>query len=155
MARRAAPKRATSTAPSRGRRKAARKPVHRRPHFVVPTILLVVTLAVGSTSAGWISGLRSTPRLSPAPTLYVDPSPSIEPSQLPSVTPGPVLSFATWNIAKPTNTAVPKWGKRRLAMARTINQSLADVIALQEADNVAVTGEGGRSEEHTSELQSH
>jgi endonuclease/exonuclease/phosphatase family metal-dependent hydrolase len=78
------------------------------------------------------------------PTLPVPiDQPLAEPS-FPASNENPYLSFATFNIAKPSNRAVPRWTKRRLALGRTINDSKSDVIGVQEANNETVVGEGGK-----------
>ena len=90
----------------------------------------------------------AAPTISAAPTLSVT-----EPTISPTILPIPTLTFATFNIAKPNNTAVPSWKNRREAIGRTINESNSDVIGLQEATQIRVVGEGGARMTHWQDIQ--
>lgn len=134
--------------PKRGRRRAPKIPVYRRRTFVLPILVLVLGLGVGPAASGWVTE-SSQPR-----TTLGTPKPTPAAAQpTTTVTPAPFLGFATWNIAKSTNRQVPSWSKRRLAIARTINESGSDVIALQEATQHPVKGVGGKTMSQWSDVK--
>lgn len=107
--------------------------------MIVPIILVIVALVAVPAASNWIPVRNPViPTISPAPTLVV-PEPSL-PSVTPTVESVPSLTFATFNITKANSTVIPAWSKRREAIGRTINESNSDVIGLQEATSVRVTG---------------
>lgn len=139
---------------TRGRRAAPKPPADSRPlierkHITFPIFFLVLALIVGPAASNWSNEAKmaSNPTIAPAPTLVVtEPSPAPLPVS-------PDLTFATYNIAKPTNTAVPKWAKRRDAIAKTINESNSDVVGIQEATAHTVTGVDGKRMTHWDDVQ--
>ena len=133
--------------PQRGRRRAPKKPIYRRKGFAIPIFVLVLGVGIGPSAAGWITESNKPVTLgTPKPTPE-----QVQPTNTPSV--APFLGFATWNIAKSTNRAVPAWSKRRLAIQRTINESGSDVVAVQEATQHPVRGEGGKSMSQWSDVK--
>ena len=106
--------------------------------FIIPIASFALLLGVGAVARG-----NNAPAPSPTPTIVETPSAS--PTPTPTPTPIPTLTFASWNIAKPANNVVPKWTKRRDAIGNTIRDSGADVLALQEANEVDVTGADGKT----------
>ena len=140
----------------RGKRRAPKPPDHsvfkdfrQSKLMAIPIFLVVVSLIVVPAASNWIpQGDNSAPTISAAPTLVVT-----EPSISPTILPIPNLTFATFNIAKPNNTAVPAWKKRREAIGRTINESNSDVIGLQEATQIRDVGEGGARMTHWQDIQ--
>jgi endonuclease/exonuclease/phosphatase family metal-dependent hydrolase len=117
--------------------------------MAIPIFLVVASLIVVPAASNWIpQSDNAAPTISAAPTLVVT-----EPSISPTILPIPNLTFATFNIAKPNNTAVPAWKKRREAIGRTINESNSDVIGLQEATQIRVVGEGGARMTHWQDIQ--
>ncbi|CAB4334030.1 unannotated protein [freshwater metagenome] len=141
---------------NRGKRRAPKPPDHsiftdfRQSKFMaIPIFIVIAALIAVPAASNWVPQSSVTvPTISPAPTLVV-PEPSIAPSALPI----PTLTFATFNIAKPNNTSVPAWKKRREAIGRTINESNSDVIGLQEATARRVVGEGGKGMTHWQDVQ--
>lgn len=133
--------------PKRGRRRAPKKPLYRRKGFAVVSFITVFAVAIGPAAAGWVTD-------STQPAVLHTPKPTPEVVQPTSTAPvAPFLGFATWNIAKSTNRAVPAWSKRRLAIQRTINESGSDVVAVQEATQHPVRGEGGKSMSQWSDVK--
>lgn len=140
----------------RGKRRAPKPPDHsvfkdfRQSKLIaIPIFLVVASLIVVPAASNWIpQSDNAAPTISAAPTLVVT-----EPSISPTILPIPNLTFATFNIAKPNNTAVPAWKKRREAIGRTINESNSDVIGLQEATQIRVVGEGGARMTHWQDIQ--
>lgn len=138
----------------KGRRAAPKPPSKSRPliqrkHITFPIFFLVLALIVGPAASNWSNEAKvaTNPTIAPAPTLVVtDPSPA--PLQN-----SPDLTFATYNIAKPTNNAVPKWSKRRDAIAKTINESNSDVVGIQEATAHTVAGVSGKRVTHWQDVQ--
>jgi endonuclease/exonuclease/phosphatase family metal-dependent hydrolase len=141
---------------NRGKRRAPKPPNHsalkdfrQSKLMAIPIALVIVSLIVVPAASNWIPQENSAvPTISPAPTLVVS-----EPSIAPTILPVPTLTFATFNIAKPTNTSVPSWKKRREAIGRTINESNSDVIGLQEATGIRVVGEGGVRMRHWEDIK--
>lgn len=131
---------------SRGKRRAPRRAVARHRWLTIPTFLAVTALAVGPAASSWVAdvGYPAPASNGSLPTLPVPTDQPLAEPSFPASNENPYLSFATFNIAKPANTAVPKWNKRRLALGRTINESKADVVGIQEANNQTVLGEGGK-----------
>ncbi len=114
-----------------------------------PIFLVITALIVVPAASNWIpQSDNAVPTISAAPTLVVT-----EPSISPKILPVPNLTFATFNIAKPNNSSVPAWKKRREAIGRTINESNSDVIGLQEATQIRVVGEGGARMTHWKDIQ--
>ena len=144
------------TEDGRGKRRAPKPPDHsvfkdfrQSKLMAIPIFLVVASLIVVPAASNWIpQSDNSAPVISAAPTLVVT-----EPSISPTILPIPNLTFATFNIAKPNNTAVPAWKKRREAIGRTINESNSDVIGLQEATQIRVVGEGGARMTHWQDIQ--
>lgn len=134
-----------SNARRKPQRRFKKKPIYARKHVTIPIFFLVIALAVGPAASGWVTQGAANPGLvqKPAPKVSADPLQATE-TFAPGENPGPYLSFATWNITKSTSTAVPSWSKRRDAIARSINESNSDVIAVQEATMHRVTGVGGK-----------
>ncbi len=140
----------------RGKRRAPKPPDHsvfkdfrQSKLMAIPIFLVIATLIVVPAASNWIpQSDNAAPTISAAPTLVVT-----EPSISPTILPIPNLTFATFNIAKPNNTAVPAWKKRREAIGRTINESNSDVIGLQEATQIRVVGEGGARMTHWQDIQ--
>lgn len=140
----------------RGKRRAPKPPDHsvfkdfrQSKLMAIPIFLVVASLIVVPAASNWIpQSDNAAPTISAAPTLVVT-----EPSISPTILPIPNLTFATFNIAKPNNTAVPAWKKRREAIGRTINESNSDVIGLQEATQIRVVGEGGARMTHWQDIQ--
>jgi endonuclease/exonuclease/phosphatase family metal-dependent hydrolase len=139
---------------AKGRRAApkppkAHKPIIERKHITIPIFIFIVALAVGPAASNWASESKApiVPTISPAPTLVVT-EPSVAPIPV-----SPDLTFATYNIAKPTNNQVPKWANRREAIAKTINESNSDVVGLQEATANMVTGVDGKRMTHWDDVQ--
>jgi endonuclease/exonuclease/phosphatase family metal-dependent hydrolase len=118
--------------------------------IAIPIFLVIASLIVVPAASNWIpeSTSNAAPTISPAPTLVVT-----EPSIAPTILPVPTLTFASFNIAKPNNSALPSWKKRRDAIGRTINESNSDVIGLQEATSIRVTGEGGAQMRHWEDVK--
>ncbi len=141
---------------NRGKRRAPKPPEHsiftdlrHSKLMAVPIFIVIAALIAVPAASNWQpQSNNAVPTISPAPTLVVP-----EPSVAPSILPTPTLTFATFNIAKPSNTAVPAWKKRREAIGRTINESNSDVIGLQEATAQLVTGEGGDRMTHWQDIQ--
>lgn len=141
---------------NRGRRRAPKPPDHsafkdfrQSKWMALPIFLVITALIVVPAASNWSPQNETvTPTISAAPTLTVT-----EPSISPTIAPVPNLTFATFNIAKPTNTAVPAWKKRREAIGKTINESNSDVIGLQEATSTQVVGEGGVRMTHWEDIQ--
>ena len=139
---------------SRGRRAAPKPPKEHkalidRKHITLPIFIFIVALVVGPAASNWSNESKPVgiPTISPAPTLVVT-EPSLAPLPV-----SPDLTFATYNIAKPTNNDVPKWSKRRAAIAKTINESHSDVVGIQEATAATVTGDNGKRLTHWSDVQ--
>jgi endonuclease/exonuclease/phosphatase family metal-dependent hydrolase len=140
----------------RGKRRAPKAPDHsvlkdfrQSKWFSIPIFVVIASLIVVPAASNWIpQSDNAVPIISPAPTLVVT-----DPTASPTVLPIPTLTFATFNIAKPNNTAVPSWKKRREAIGRTINESNSDVIGLQEATQIRVIGEGGEGMTHWQDIQ--
>lgn len=140
----------------RGKRRAPKAPDHsvfkefrQSKLFAIPIFIVIAALIVVPAASNWIpQSSNAAPTISAAPTLVVT-----EPSISPTILPIPNLTFATFNIAKPNNTAVPAWKKRREAIGRTINESNSDVIGLQEATQIRVIGEGGKRMTHWQDIQ--
>lgn len=145
---------------NRGRRRLPKPPNHsiftdlRKSKFVsIPIFIVIISLIAVPAASNWIpESTEVVPTISPAPTLVVS-EPTPFPSQAPTFAPVPSLTFASFNIAKPTNTAVPAWKKRREAIGRTINESNSDVIGLQEATDQPVTGEDGKRMSHWKDVR--
>lgn len=141
---------------NRGKRRAPKAPDHsvlkdfrQSKWFSIPIFVVIASLIVVPAASNWIpQSDNAAPIISPAPTLVVT-----DPTASPTVLPIPTLTFATFNIAKPNNTAVPAWKKRREAIGRTINESNSDVIGLQEATQIRVIGEGGERMTHWQDIQ--
>lgn len=141
---------------NRGRRRAPKPPDHsvfkdfrQSKLMAIPIFLVVTALVVVPAASNWSPQTSSAaPTVSAAPTLVVT-----EPSVSPTILPIPNLTFASFNIAKPNNTAVPAWKKRREAIGKTINESNSDVIGLQEATAIGVVGEGGARMTHWEDIQ--
>lgn len=141
---------------NRGKRRApkpsdpsALKKFRKSKWMAIPIFVVIVSLILVPAASNWIpQSNNAVPTISPAPTLFVT-----EPSIAPTILPVPTLTFATFNIAKPNNTNVPSWKNRRDAIARTINESNSDVIGLQEATAIRVTGEGGARMRHWQDVQ--
>ena len=141
---------------NRGKRRAPKPPDHsiftdfRQSNLMaIPIFIVIAALIAVPAASNWApQSNNAVPTISPAPTLVV-PEPSIAPTVMPIST----LTFATFNIAKPNNTAVPAWKKRREAIGRTINESNSDVIGLQEATARMVTGQGGKRMTHWQDVQ--
>jgi endonuclease/exonuclease/phosphatase family metal-dependent hydrolase len=140
----------------RGKRRAPKAPDHsvlkdfrQSKWFSIPIFVVIASLIVVPAASNWIpQSDNAVPIISPAPTLVVT-----DPTASPTVLPIPTLTFATFNVAKPNNTAVPPWKKRREAIGRTINESNSDVIGLQEATQIRVIGEGGEGMTHWQDIQ--
>lgn len=120
--------------PVRGRHR-RNPPKPSKAKFVLPIAVFALLIGVGAVARG-----NNAPAPSPTPSIVE----SVTPSPTPTPTPLPTLNFATWNIAKPANNVVPAWTKRRDAIGNTISSSSADVLALQEANEVDVTGADGK-----------
>mgnify|MGYP006197006877 FL=1 len=141
---------------NRGRRRAPKPPDHsafkdfrQSKLFAIPVFVVIASLIVVPAASNWIpQSDNAAPTISAAPTLSVT-----EPTISPTILPIPTLTFATFNIAKPNNTAVPSWKNRREAIGRTINESNSDVIGLQEATQIRVVGEGGARMTHWQDIQ--
>ena len=113
---------------------------------------MILSLVAVPAASNWIpDSNESVPLISPAPTLLV--TEPVLPSQAPTIAPIPSLTFASFNITKSNSTAVPSWPKRREAIGRTINESNSDVIGLQEATDIRVTGAGGNRMTQWSDVQ--
>ena len=114
------------TEENRGKRRAPKPPDHsvfkdfrQSKLMAIPIFVVIASLIVVPAASNWIpQSDEAVPTISPAPTLIVT-----EPSIAPTILPVPTLTFATFNIAKPTNANVPSWKNRRDAIARTINVS--------------------------------
>lgn len=118
----------------------------------IPIAIVILSLIAVPAASNWIpNGNESVPIISPAPTLLV--TEPVLPSEAPTIAPIPSLTFATFNITKANSTAVPSWAKRREAIGRTINESNSDVIGLQEASAITVTGAGGKRMTQWSDVQ--
>jgi endonuclease/exonuclease/phosphatase family metal-dependent hydrolase len=110
---------------------------------MIPIVILILSLIAAPAASNWIpEGNESIPLITSGPTLMV--TEPVLPSQAPTIAPIPSLTFASFNITKANSTAVPSWAKRRDAIGRTINESNSDVIGVQEATDITVTGEGGK-----------
>lgn len=141
---------------NRGKRRAPKAPDHsvlkdfrQSKLMAIPIFVVIASLIVVPAASNWIpQSDNAAPVISAAPTLVVT-----EPSISPTILPVPTLTFATFNIAKPSNTNVPSWKKRRDAIARTLNESNSDVIGLQEATAIRVIGEGGARMRHWEDIQ--
>ena len=141
---------------NRGRRRAPKPPDHsvfkdfrQSKLFAIPIFLVIAALILVPAASNWVpQSNNAAPTISAAPTLSVT-----EPTISPTILPVPTLTFATFNIAKPNNTAVPAWKKRREAIGKTINESNSDVIGLQEATQIRVVGEGGARMTHWQDIQ--
>ena len=140
----------------RGKRRAPKAPDHsmfkdfRQSKLIaIPIFLVIASLIVVPAASNWTPQSTSAiPTISAAPTLIVS-----EPTIAPTILPVPTLTFATFNIAKPTNNDLPSWKKRREAIGRTINESNSDVIGLQEATGLRVVGEGGARMSHWQDVK--
>jgi endonuclease/exonuclease/phosphatase family metal-dependent hydrolase len=140
----------------RGKRRAPKPPDHsmfkdfrQSKLMAIPIFLVVASLIVVPAASNWTPQSASAiPTISAAPTLMVS-----EPTIAPTILPVPTLTFATFNIAKPTNYDLPSWKKRREAIGRTINESNSDVIGLQEATAIRVAGEGGARMRHWQDVK--
>ncbi|MEI6404235.1 MAG: endonuclease/exonuclease/phosphatase family protein [Actinomycetes bacterium] len=119
------------------------------PKLVVTALLFAV---LTSNTARDTQSQTVVPSPSPTPTPSIV-TPSVEPTPIATEAGSPSLTFSTYNIAKPTNTEVPAWGKRRLAIARTINESSADVVGVEEATALWVVGDGGKRVRHWEDVQ--
>jgi endonuclease/exonuclease/phosphatase family metal-dependent hydrolase len=141
---------------NRGKRRAPKPPDHsvfkdfrQSKLMAIPIFLIIAALIVVPAASNWIpQSQTAVPTINAAPTLVVT-----EPSISPTIMPVPNLTFATFNVAKPNNTSVPAWKKRREAIGRTINESNSDVIGLQEATGIRVVGEGGARMSHWADIQ--
>jgi endonuclease/exonuclease/phosphatase family metal-dependent hydrolase len=117
--------------------------------IAIPIFLVIASLIVVPAASNWIpQSTTSIPTISAAPTLLVS-----EPTIAPTILPIPTLTFATFNIAKPNNSSLPSWKKRRDAIGRTINESNSDVIGLQEATAIRVVGENGARMRHWQDVK--
>jgi len=146
---------------NRGKRRAPKPPDHsafkdfrQSKLMAIPIFLIIGSLIVVPAASNWTpqstsaANASAIPTISPAPTLIVT-EPVIE-SIIPPV---PTLTFASFNIAKPTNTSVPSWKKRREAIGRSINESNSDVIGIQEATGLWVVGSGGKRMRHWQDVK--
>ena len=109
----------------------------------IPIVIVILSLIAAPSASNWIpDSNESVPIISPAPTLMV--TEPVLPTEAPTIAPIPSLTFASFNITKANSTSIPSWAKRRDAIGRTINESNSDVIGVQEATDIRVTGEGGQ-----------
>jgi endonuclease/exonuclease/phosphatase family metal-dependent hydrolase len=112
------------------------RPKQNKVQIIAPFAALF--LLIGSNAAAHES-------VAPAPTPSISPTETYSPTPTPTPTPTARITFATWNLAKPTSNKVPAWSKRRIAFRNTIMESGADVLAIQEASEGTVTGKNGKS----------
>ncbi len=147
------------TESKRGRRRSPKPPGHsaltnlRKSKLkIIPIVIVILALVAVPAASNWVPERNEAiPLISPAPTLIVS-EPTL-PTGSPTIAPIPSLTFASFNITKSNSTAIPAWSKRREAIGRTINESNSDVIGLQEATSITVTGEGGKRMTQWSDVQ--